>query len=82
MQGRILPIFAITVGAEWCTDIACVQEPSKLPRRSCQFVKAIASLLPVQEAARSADFTFANEVEAIHLASSVCKAGQINPHPL
>jgi len=49
--GRILPMFAITVGAEWCTDIACVQE-----------------------AARSADFTFANEVEVIHLASSVCKA--------
>jgi len=51
LQGRILPMFAITVGAEWCTDIACVQE-----------------------AARSADFTFANEVEVIHLASSVCKA--------
>ena len=29
LQGRILPMFAITVGAEWCTDIACVQEPQK-----------------------------------------------------
>ncbi|CAE7465369.1 ADK2 [Symbiodinium pilosum] len=44
-NGLIRPVFAITVGAEWCT-----------------------------EAARAADLTFANEVEVIRLASSICKA--------
>ncbi|CAK9036833.1 Adenosine kinase 2 (AK 2) (Adenosine 5'-phosphotransferase 2) [Durusdinium trenchii] len=50
--GQILPAFAMTVGAEWCTELEAVQA-----------------------AARSADFTFANEAEVLHLASSVCKAG-------
>jgi len=49
--GQIVPALAMTVGAEWCTELE-----------------------PVQAAARSADFTFANEAEVMHLASSICKA--------
>jgi len=51
--GHIIPALAMTVGAEWCTELE-----------------------PVQATARAADFTFANEAEVLHLASTICKAAR------
>lgn len=54
---------AMTVGAEWCTELASVQD----------WVKRLCSKT-MQALARSADFTFANEAEVLHMASTLCKA--------
>lgn len=40
---------------------------------SCDLLNCEILNVSVQAAARSADFTFANEAEVMHLASSICK---------